>query len=151
MLEVVCRQGRGTLTQDTEAILGTLVDELESTLLPGSTVSADRAGVPSGDGGYGVGHHASCPLSAPAVAGAAWGCPLRRLASAVHCSSCCLPPVHSAVRCGIGGVREPSHVQHLPTVRKIRVDILAFLCLGEQLLGRVHVAPQKVPSRIEPL
>lgn len=69
MLEVVCRQGRGTLTQGTEAILGTLVDELESTLLPGSTVSADRAGVPSGDGGYGVGHHASCPVCSSCCCG----------------------------------------------------------------------------------
>lgn len=66
-----------SILQGTEAILGTLVgtllgtlvDELESTVLPGSTVSADRAGVPSGDGGYGVGHHASCPVCSSCCCG----------------------------------------------------------------------------------
>lgn len=101
MLEVVCRQGRGTLTQDTEHPAGhrgnpgdprgdppgDLVDKLESTLLPGSTVSADRAGVPSGDGGYGVGHHASWPLSAPAVA-VATSC--MGVSSTTSCLSCAL-------------------------------------------------------------
>lgn len=101
----------------------------------------------------GMGHRASRPLSAPAVATATshTGCHLRHLASAVPRISCLLPWLFSTVTCGIGNLQQPTHRGAALTTRKQEpVGSLHPLCLGKQVTGVVFTASWKTPGRTEP-